>query len=268
MENMPPHPMYDDTPSNTRHRRRTQQPTFSPARPQQRPSHSPHKDVFTPEYSQTLLEMDAAKTLISPPPEDSIRPSASRQSVCHVQSLSSWHALNVICFRSADIALPRTCMNTLSRRPRLHMAALLLDLGNVNDSTYLLLILLSPLVNFPAIPIYQIQLSRTHLIRNLASKQEQSLMYPPHLLAHAPLHPVRHLTGHATRTHRRVHGQARSHPPNAFFNHQTNRTLDLTMYFQFMILCDNTHPPALAHLLRHRPTNILKNVSLHHGRSL
>lgn len=151
---MPPHPMHDDTGSNTRHRSRNTKSVG----PQQTPEDIFSSRLFIPEYSQTLLEMDAAKTLISPPPEDSIRPSGSRQSVRHAQLLSSWHTLNLTFLRRLDIALSRawTRMSTLPRWPHLHMAALHLGLESGNDSTSTLLIPPSPPVDLPAIPIYQI----------------------------------------------------------------------------------------------------------------
>lgn len=93
MENMPPDTNYVQSDSNARHRRQPLQLMSSPNKRQPSPIRSIQQNVFstgffTPESSQALHEMDAAKTLISPPPEDSLRSIGSRHSVRLIHVIS------------------------------------------------------------------------------------------------------------------------------------------------------------------------------------
>jgi hypothetical protein len=93
MENNPPRPV--DTRLTSRTSPMYPKSSRSPAKrdatrilaPQYNHATAPSDDVFntgllTPQASQNAIESDAAKSLISPPPEDTARTGSSRPSVC------------------------------------------------------------------------------------------------------------------------------------------------------------------------------------------
>ena len=101
MENDPPRPVGTRPASRTSLMHPLPHSKSSPAKrdlariltPQYNHSTSPSGDVFntgllTPQASQNTVELDAAKSLISPPPEDTTRAGTSRPSVRFIQFIS------------------------------------------------------------------------------------------------------------------------------------------------------------------------------------
>jgi hypothetical protein len=139
MENKPPFPAVRLTrPSSTMH-------PFPPSKsspakrdttrilsPHLNHAQAPFQDVFntgllTPQASQTALDSDAAKSLISPPPEDSARAGTSRQSV-RLSLPNPWSHLPTDVDISPNPHGPELVLNqprvyVMSQTPAAHLSA-------------------------------------------------------------------------------------------------------------------------------------------------